>query len=351
MNSKNADDKLKQINSSITIDLENLRKQYSNLLIQYKKAVHEYTDYLNLVADRPCEKYDANSKNIDQKCYDYIWKKAGCTTTGIANANSSFAQSQTLNGLIYDSFVWATTTDSTHRQGCYGTSTAYSRETAPNYNINQQPFVSIKGFAYTGTGSAGISNATNVNDCIASCANLSNCSGATFVSNKCLVKTGDSSITPATDDTYAIVPKGKELLMKVDDLNNELIKVNDQILKKIKVSEPYYNETNAATKIANDELKNNYKSLLEERKQITELLNQYETLENTSNENQTNIAKHYYTYILLTILVIISIVLLYKMNIPNVQQPIQYGGDMQSNIYIIMVFAIFGLGIFKYFYK
>lgn len=350
MNEKNTEYKLKKIDNSVTIDLENLRQKYDNLLVQYKKAVHEYTDYLKTSADMPCAQYDASSVNVDQKCYDYIWKKTGCTTTGFVNANTSYAKSQTLNGLIYDSFLWATMTDSQHREGCYGKSTNYITETVPNYNINQQPFVSIKGYSYTGTGSAGESNATNVNDCIASCANLKNCSGATFVSSKCLVRTGDSSITLSADDSYAIVPKGKQLLMHVDDLNDQLIKVNDQILKKINISGPYNNAINRETKNVNSELIASYESLVNEREKITELMKQYETLEKTSNQNHIKNTKYYYTYILLSILVVVGIAFLYKLNIPIKQSPIQYGGAIQNNLYLVTILILMVIGITKYFY-
>ena len=108
--------------SSLILDLETLTAKYRELLIRYKQAVLDYTNNLNAQAAKPCGKYTANSIEIDQICYDEIWKNAGCTTTGKVNANSNWAKTKTLNELIYDSFLWATLTDDSRRTDCYGTS-------------------------------------------------------------------------------------------------------------------------------------------------------------------------------------------------------------------------------------
>ena len=113
-------DQDEQESKSLALDLETLNTEYRNLLVRYKQSVLDYTDYLNAESVKPCSKYTANSKNIDQNCYDEIWKKSGCTTTGVVKANSNFSKTQTLNQLIYDSFLWATMTDATHRKSCYG---------------------------------------------------------------------------------------------------------------------------------------------------------------------------------------------------------------------------------------
>jgi hypothetical protein len=121
MPSRNENEFINIDKTSLALDLETLSANYTNLLTRYKQAVLDYTDSLTTQSARPCVKYNANSKDIDQACYNDIWRKAGCTTTGVVNANTNWAKSQTLNGLIYDSFLWATMTDDTHRRGCYGT--------------------------------------------------------------------------------------------------------------------------------------------------------------------------------------------------------------------------------------
>ncbi len=343
------------MNSQITLDLENLRKKYSNLLLNYKKATAEYIGYLNEQSKLPCKKYSSDSTGVDQACYDYIWKKSGCGTgTYQPGAGSSWAQSQTLNGLIDDSFVWATLTDSSHREGCYGNSTKYNTSTSPDYNINAQPLVSIQGQSFTGTGSAGQSSATTLQDCMASCATSDTCTGATFVSNKCMIRTGDSPLIPSAQDSHAIIPKGKQLLFNMEDINRQLLEVNNQLVEKTKITEPVYDKTNEETYLKNQELLHTYDKLLEERRIIAATLNEYETLENTENENQIKITKNYYTYILLSILAVAMIAILYKMfgsvN-TNARPPvIQSGGDLGENAYYI-VFGLIAIVIFANIYK
>jgi hypothetical protein len=106
---------------SLALDLETLNTEYKNLLVRYKQAVLDYTDFLNEEAAKPCLQFQPNSRGISQKCYEEIWKKSGCTTTGVVGANSEWAKARTLNELIYDSFLWATLTNENHRRGCYGT--------------------------------------------------------------------------------------------------------------------------------------------------------------------------------------------------------------------------------------
>jgi len=556
---------------SITMDLESLRQKYSNLLIQYKGAVADYVNYLNIQSQQPCGNFTSNSKGVDQKCYNYIWSKVGCGAGTIKpgpNANSSWALNQTLNGLIWDSWLWATMTDYTHRMGCYGnpgnsyiilgvgtdrslwsrqgldapwqrindnsttgvvsiftgndaktiyctntnkqityksswdapawqgpisgsccvisaamaqdgtivgvgtdnklwsrplngnwTQTAsqgewvsdvaiapdgsiftigksqkiwkknsyknlksqkwqfmgdntccvksitiapdgtfigvgtnnqlytkasykdlstpwqgpynsqnssccvtsittipnpnynasnFNMTSAPNYKINNEELVTIQGQAFNGTGSAGQSTATTLQDCVASCASSDTCTGATFVSNKCEIRTGDSPMVPSRQDSYAIIPKGKQLLLNMEDINQQLLDVNKQLVSKIQVSEPVFDKFNTDNTSKNQELIQNYESLLEERRNIAKILNEYETLDNTENENLIKINQNYYSYILLLILAVAVIFLLYKMfgsgsaTTPAPASPVQYGGELGINAY----YMVFGLIIF-----
>ena len=161
--------------SQITMDLENLRKKYSNILIKYKSAVGEYTAYLNDMSGNN----DLSGNNV---------------------------------------------------------------------------LISIKGQAFNGTGSAGESTATSLQDCIASCSNSVACTGATFISNKCMIRTGDSPLVSSSSTSYAIIPKGKQLLLNMEDLNNQLMTINREIKEKIKIFEPVYDKTNQETYLKNKEL-------------------------------------------------------------------------------------------------
>ena len=544
---------------SITMDLEKLQQKYSNLLTKYKAAVSEYVLFLNQQSKQPCGTYKSTSNGISQKCYDYIWSRSGCVTSA-PNANNEWAKNQTLNGLINDSFLWATMTDYSHRMGCYNkpgnpyiilgigtdgklwsrqgldapwekvnddaaydlvsictgndgktiiisnkgyniytkptwdspnwqgpvqnpccvisvsqgqdgtvvgvgtdnklwsksslngiswsptsspgewvssvaiapdgsifvvgsgnqiwkkksylnlqsqswesqgsccvkaitiapdgtfigvgtdnklyTKTSYkdlstpwkgpydsffgsccvtsittvintnydsskfSSATAPNYNINQTPFVSIKGQAFIGTGSAGQSTATTLQDCEASCAKLSNCSGATFISGKCDIRVGDSPIITSSENSYAIIPKSKQLLYNMENINQQLLAINKEINNKIQTNQPIFYKNDTEVKQKTKELLSNYENLTKERETILELLNQYETLDRTDEQNLIKINQNYYSYILLTVLAFTVFYILYRISITSETPTIQYGGDLGMNAYYILFFII-----------
>lgn len=258
----NSNENQKQRNNksnSITMDLENLRQKYSNLLIQYKAAVADYVGFLNEQSQQPCGEY-----------------------------------------------------------------------------------VALQGQAFNGTGSAGQSTATSLQDCIASCSSSNTCTGATFVSNRCEIRTGDSPLVASSEKSYAIIPKGKQLLLNMENINIQLLEANKELLNKIDSSKLVYAEKNQQNTSKNQELIQNYKKLLKERRNIAEVLNQYETLDNAQNENEIKITQNYYLYILLFVLVVAIIILMYNMLGPNLSPVIQSGGKLGINAY----YTIFGLVLF-----
>jgi hypothetical protein len=217
---------------------------------------------------------------------------------------------------------------------------------------NKRSFVHMSGFAYTGTGTAGQSNATTLQNCEANCASNSKCTGATFVSNKCELRTGESVIVPSSDNSYAIVPKAKQLLLNMENINQELIRINEEITEKLSIGEPVYYEVKGEIDEKSITLKKNYDELIEERDSIKKLLNEYETLNRTEGEEQIKITQNYYSYILLFILVIASILLLIKMTMVSTPSSnIQYGGQLGINAYYFLLIIILIIVILNLFAK
>lgn len=208
------------------MDLENLQKKYSNLLIKYNKAVSDYVNYLNTKTNDPTKNY-----------------------------------------------------------------------------------TSIKGMSFIG-GSNNKSSAKNIQQCKAQCADNSSCSGATFISNQCQIITGNGKIVPSSNDSYAIVPKEKQLLLNMERINKELIETNDEILNKIKASEPVYNDISNEINNKLVELQTGYNELEIERENIKKLVYDYETLNKKEEENTLYLTKNYYYYILLLILAVVTVILL-----------------------------------------
>lgn len=221
-----------------------------------------------------------------------------------------------------------------------------------NSTANAPKFITVKGQAYMGTGSAGPSNSTNLNKCVASCTSNSKCTGATFVSNKCNLRIGDTSTIKSSENSYAIITREKQMLMNIEEINEQLIVINKKIINQINIAEPIYDTNVKHSEYQTEELIKNYAQLQEERNNILDVMEQYDKLDNVEKQNQIFITKNYYSYILLTILTLAISVLLYKIYLStngetNMPTNVQYGGELgHSAYYIIFFIALIGLIMF-----
>lgn len=162
-------------------------------------------------------------------------------------------------------------------------------------------FVSVPKSAYVGTGSAGQSMATTLQECEASCASNTQCSGATFVSGQCNVRSGDAPLVPSSADSVALLPKRKHALLKMDELNAQLLELNTQIVQKLGNDRPLYEKVMLQTSEQQQLLLSNYQDLTRERVRIRGLLDQYQTLEETQREGDIQVTQNYYVYWLLLV--------------------------------------------------
>jgi hypothetical protein len=222
-------------------------------------------------------------------------------------------------------------------------------------NSNNSPsLVSISGRAFAGTGSAGQSTATTLQECQSACAANSSCSGATFVSSQCQLRTGDTPLVPASLDSYAIIPKAKQLLLNMESLNAQLISLNQQIQEKIELSKTSVEDAQERSAIASQELVDSYKELDTERTTLEQLLSEYDALDANEMETDVKITQRYYTYLLLIGLAIAIVVLLSSLSVNGTVSPsffsrsyrpsnynVQYGrNDLGSTAYFILFLVI-----------
>ena len=216
----------------------------------------------------------------------------------------------------------------------------------------QDPLVSMVAHAFNGTGTAGSSSATTLQNCIASCSTNTNCTGATFVSNQCLLRTGNSPIVPSTLSSFAIVPESVKLLFIMENINQQLIDVNQQITNEMNNANDLYDTQSEERSQEQAVLIQSYTELVNERENILNLLKEYENLDNTSSNDEILINQRFYTYAFLTILAIVVIYLLFKLSYPSAnttQVPtVQYGGDLGISSYFILFLIIFITVFIKY---
>jgi hypothetical protein len=336
-NNNNDDDGTK----SVVLSLEKLSKEYDIVLIKYNQAQKDYINFLKTQSSNmSCSKYNSESKEIDQACYDEIWKKSGCTTTGVVSADSDWAKDQTLNGLIYDSFLWATMTDSQHRDGCYGTTTNFNTATEPNYNINSEPLTDIKGATFWGSNKLNEGEASSIEECKAMCSADQSCTGATYNLDKayCWTRTGDGAISVGMPNDYAIIPENLKYLKVIQGLSEKLESINQEILKTMNKGEPLYSQQEIIRKQQTSVLNHNYKKLIKERKKVEKTIKKYQDLNQSQNEGEIVITKNYSAFIM-SVIVFLIIVFLFIKILPATQS-IQQGGGLKNNTYIFIFIII-----------
>jgi len=346
-NNSNSNSNTDDGTKSVVLGLEKLSKEYDIVLIRYNQAQKDYINYLKTQStNMSCSKYNSESKEIDQACYDEIWSKSGCTTTGVVDASGDWAKSQSLNGLIYDSFLWATMTDTQHREGCYGTTTddtVYSTATEPNYNINAETLTDIKGTTFWGTGKLNEGEATSIEDCKAMCSADSECTGATFNPDKayCWTRTGEGSINQSIPNDYALIPENLKYLKVIQGLSEQLTNINQQILKTMNKGKPLYSDQEVKRKRQTVVLNRNYKKLVKEREKVEKTIKKYQDLNKSQNQGEIFISQNYSKFIVLIIIILIIVFFFIKI-LPSMApaQTIQSGGSLKNNTYFFIFIII-----------
>jgi hypothetical protein len=299
---------------STILNLESLTAEYDALLLQYNQVQTDYVNFLKQESEKPCSGIGSDDKAITQKCYDDIWKKAGCTTKA-GDVSNDWIKQQTKNTMIADSHAWATMTDADHRKGCYGDSKSYSTLAKPDYNINQTPLTDIQGQAYWGAAAVSEGAASTIDECKAMCRSNSKCTGATYNPDKqyCWARSGEGQPMPALPNDYAIIPSSVKYLNLLNSLNARLTEINEKILVLVKDGKVLYKTQTDESSKQSSVLQQNYNSLKKERSDIEQKLKQYEDLDATKVETDIQLVQNNYYYIFFFIMSLLFMFILYKL--------------------------------------
>lgn len=276
----NNDDNIK----NAILRVHTLEKEYDIYLKQYEEAYKNYINILN-TSSNPCEKYKLESKGVSQECYNKIWSDQGCTTQAPTIGN--WQKDQTYNGLVNDSFMWATLKDATHRKGCYGDTKDYTTKTEPTFSLGKE-FVELSGRTWRGTHGLKEGAASTKEECISMCASDSNCTGATFnpVKRYCWARGGDGIISAGLQNDSALIPKLKSTLLTLNRLNDKLMTINDNLRSETKKLAPLVKEEKEANEKTLQKFDRYYYELNDDKIQMAKLLNEYNSVEADLN-NQT----------------------------------------------------------------
>jgi hypothetical protein len=231
-------------------------------------------------------------------------------------------------------------------------------ENLPN---TTQKYATVQGNTFWGSGQAGtqsVYTGGTLEQCQALCSST-NCSGATFNPTAhgqpmCWLRSGEGQLAPGLDTDTAIIPQGQEYLLTINSINNKLIETNEKIQNIIDQSEPEYNSIQTKNEEKNKELIQNYVQLTYEREKIAKMIKKYEDLDESQIQGELKINQKYYTYILLVLVVIGTVVLLYKFS--NVftqdqssESSVQTGGELSENSSVFLLIIIVVILIANYY--
>ncbi len=214
---------------------------------------------------------------------------------------------------------------------------------------------SIKGAAYWGTGGLSQFTSKNLQECKALCASTRNCSGATYNPSfngqqRCWLRTGDANIVAGGANDYAIVPKAKQLLKIVQDLNTNLRNTNEQIQRYQNPFDKIYNDQYSQRSSNNSDLAKQYEILTIERNKIETMLDEYQALDGRQMKGDIYISQNYYSFLLLFILTLFFLFILFNFS-GFLSNPFDTFGELRKSIYYIILGIILLLLLFHIYNK
>jgi len=296
-------------------------------------------------------------KNLPSQQWQYLGNNTCCVKAITIAPDGTFIGVGTDNQL----YTKASYKDlTTNWIGPYSQSTNIISITTVANNINQQ-LIKIPGSVYWGKSALSQNSSGTLQDCQASCASTSGCSGATFNATangkqQCFLRSGDSDIGTGVSTDYAIVPEGKYLLMNIQDINKQLLDTNNQIQKKTVEGQAVYDKQIGKRETDTKELVQQFDQLTKERGKFEKMVNEYQDLDQQQSEGDIHINKNYYSFILLLGIAIIVIIVLFYFtssttSSTNMATPlIQSGGELGKNAYYF-IFGIILVILIIHYYK
>jgi hypothetical protein len=157
-----------------------------------------------------------------------------------------------------------------------------------NSNTAPTNFAALPGRTWWGTNGVAEGAVNSQEECESMCANTENCSGATFnpVKRYCWARSGDNSVTPGTDNDFALIPKQKAALIVMKSLNDNLLRLNNQIQTELQNIHPDVQKQKLEKNIKQIQLNGSYQQLLEQKMEMDRQLQEYYSIDE-ENVNQS----------------------------------------------------------------
>jgi hypothetical protein len=117
------------------------------------------------------------------------------------------------------------------------------------------------------------------------------------------------------------------------DINQQMTNISNSSYNK-------FQQTQQQSQQQGDALKNNYKTLEDERIQIGEMVRQFQTLDAAYENGNINLTANYYSYIVLLIVAVVLILILFKFSTSSEQRG--GGNNLHFNSNPIFIFCLLG---------
>jgi hypothetical protein len=318
-----------------TLRIANLEKEYNLYLNLYQEAYKNYLTILN-TSSNPCEKYKMESKGVSQECYNKIWADQKCTTQA-PDASGDWQKDQTYDGLVNDSYLWATLTDTDHRQGCYGDTTDYNTNSEATYSLGKD-FATLPGRTWWGTHGLKEGTVSSKDECVSMCASDGNCTGATFnpVKRYCWTRGGDGTISVGQSDDNALIPKLKSVMIILNGLNDKLMSINNELRAETKKINPILKEERQANEEKQQKFDLYYNDLSDDKLEMAKLLNHYNSVESDLNNQTLFVDQQSLSYRLWFLLAFI----LFLVTVKKMMGPSSEDSSVDKMITGVLVFSI-----------
>ncbi len=328
------------INNSV-LKISTLEKEYDLYLKQYQEAYKNYINILN-TSHNPCEKYKMESKGVSQECYNKIWHDQGCNTK--APTIGAWQNGQTYDGLVNDSYLWATLTDAEHRKGCYGTSTNYTTKTKPTYSLGNE-YTELNGRTWWGTYGITEGPASSKEECVSMCASNSSCTGATFnpVKRYCWARGGNGNVTPGMFSDIALIPKIKNVLLSLSALNTKLMSINEELKAETNKMTPTLNEEKKFNEKQKQQFDKYYNDLYYDKREMAKIVNEYNSIEAELNDQTLVVNQENLSLRLWTLFAIVICFIVFKKMVGSSDENVA-ADFIISKIFILLIFiSIFSI--------
>ncbi len=190
-------------------------------------------------------------------------------------------------------------------------------------NISGQKYTILPSMTYWGSASLSQSASPNVEECQALCSSSSKCSGATYNSDKgmCFLRTGLGKVNTSTANNTAIITQIQHSIQEVSALNQELIRLNNEIKQKINGTTPVIEKEATAVAVKQGELRKVYDKLLQDKLSIMKTMDDISRSSQDYQDTSIVVTQNNIYYTFWFILAIIVVFITIKMIISEGTKP------------------------------